>query len=127
MHIQTIRGNIYSYLRRTNEIVGGVADESDYTWRFNPLNQFNTMSEIEMFIIGITEQCNLRCTYCCYSGDYVNNRIHGSHTLTGRDIDDKGCCTPLIFLSFHGKGFKVLEYRTEGRENSSPSCLPVFM
>ena len=87
MHIQTIRGNIYSYLRRTNEIVGGVADESDYTWRFNPLNQFNTMSEIEMFIIGITEQCNLRCTYCCYSGDYVNNRIHGSHTLTGRDID----------------------------------------
>ena len=87
MHIQTIRRNIYSYLRRTNEIVGGVADESDYTWRFNPLNQFNTMSEIEMFIIGITEQCNLRCTYCCYSGDYVNNRIHGSHTLTGRDID----------------------------------------
>ena len=100
MHIQTIRGNIYSYLRRTNEIVGGVADESDYTWRFNPLNQFNTMSEIEMFIIGITEQCNLRCTYCCYSGDYVNNRIHGSHTLTGRDLIIYLCVHNLIFSGY---------------------------
>lgn len=88
MHIQTSIGNIYSYLRRTNELVGGIVDESDYVWRFNPLHQFNTMPEIDMFIIGITEQCNLRCTYCCYSGDYVNNRTHSEHTLTGKDIDD---------------------------------------
>lgn len=87
MHIQTSRGNIYSYLRRTNEIVGGIVDESDYTWHFNPLHPFKTMPDIEMFIIGITEQCNLRCTYCCYSGDYVNNRTHSKQTLTSRDID----------------------------------------
>lgn len=88
MHIQTSRGNIYSYLRRTNEIVGGIVYESDYIWRFDSLHQFTTMPVIGMFIIGITEQCNLRCTYCCYSGDYENNRTHNKLALTSRDIDD---------------------------------------
>lgn len=88
MFIRTSRGNTYSYLRRTNEIVGGIVDESDYIWRFNPVQPFNSMSEIEMFIISITEHCNLRCTYCCYSGDYENNRTHSRQVLTYKDIDE---------------------------------------
>lgn len=31
---------------------------------------------ITMFTIEITQQCNLRCTYCCYSGDYRGRRQH---------------------------------------------------
>lgn len=88
MNIRTCRGNHYSYLRRTNEIVGGIVDDNDYIWHFDSLSPFSTMADIEMFIIGITEQCNLRCTYCCYSGAYTNNRIHGSRALTFKEIND---------------------------------------
>ena len=40
------------------------------------------------------------------------HRHYCSTTYGDNATHDKGCCTPLIFLSFHGKGFKVLEYRT---------------
>lgn len=88
MNIRTCQGNHYSYLRRTNEIVGGIVDDNDYIWHFDSLSPFSAMADIEMFIIGITEQCNLRCTYCCYSGAYTNNRIHGSRALTFKEIND---------------------------------------
>lgn len=88
MHIKTSSGNIYSYLRQTNEIIGGIMEEQSYAWNFNPLASFYRMPEVDMFIIGITEQCNLRCTYCCYSGEYVNNRSHGMQSLSSNDIDD---------------------------------------
>lgn len=62
-------------------------EEQSYAWNFNPLASFYRMPEVDMFIIGITEQCNLRCTYCCYSGEYVNNRSHGMQSLSSNDID----------------------------------------
>lgn len=88
MQIKTTRGNIYSYIRQTNEIVCGYKDDSDYNWNFEPLDMFTSMPEVNMFIISITEQCNLRCRYCCYSGEYKNNRSHSYKHLTFNDIDD---------------------------------------
>lgn len=88
MQIETTRGNKYSYIRQTNEIVCGYKDDCDYNWNFEPLNIFTSMPEVNMFIISITEQCNLRCRYCCYSGDYKNNRSHSYNHLTSTDIDD---------------------------------------
>lgn len=88
MNIQTSSGHVYSYLRRTNEIVSGDINDSDFKWNFAPLQTFSAMPEVDMFIVGITEQCNLRCSYCCYSGEYKNNRTHGNRTLTSDDIDE---------------------------------------
>ena len=88
MQVKTCRGNIYSYLRQSNEIMGGVVDDDGYAWPFAPLEPFSSMPEVDMFILGITEQCNLRCTYCCYSGEYASNRSHSSHSMTREDIDD---------------------------------------
>ena len=88
MNITTISGNTYSYIRRTNEIVEGIVEEQSYDWNFAPLASFSAMMDVSMFIIGITEQCNLRCTYCCYSGLYENNRIHSTLRLTSSDIDE---------------------------------------
>lgn len=88
MNIQTSSGHVYSYLRRTNEIVSGDINDSDFKWNFAPLQSFSAMPEVDMFIVGITEQCNLRCSYCCYSGEYKNNRTHGNRTLTSDDIDE---------------------------------------
>lgn len=87
MNIQTSSGNIYSYLRRTNEIVSGIVEENDFVWKFEPLQDFSSLPNVDNIIISITEQCNLRCTYCCYSGKYKNNRVHSSLALCERDVD----------------------------------------
>lgn len=87
MHIQTIRQTYYSYLQRTNEIVVGEVEDNDYTWIFESCKRFNAMPYVDMFIIGITEQCNLRCSYCCYSGAYPNNRTHSTLSITEEDLD----------------------------------------
>lgn len=87
MNIQTSSGNIYSYLCRTNEIVSGEMEEY-VEWNFFPLHAFSAMTELSMFIIGITEQCNLRCSYCCYSGLYKNNRTHSTKGMSNADIDE---------------------------------------
>lgn len=108
MNITTLHNNTYSYLRQTNEIVQGVVDDSRYAWTFTPPSEFSSMSEVYMFIIAITEQCNLRCTYCCYSGEYEGNHTHNSRTLCEGDIQaiydfiDKTAKTKPIRISFYG-------------------------
>lgn len=86
MTIETSSHKVYSYLHSTNEIVSGVVKD-DYTWKFEPLKIFDELPMVDMVIIGVTEQCNLRCTYCCYSGKYKNNRLHSSRSLNQEDID----------------------------------------
>ena len=108
MNITTLHNNSYSYLRQTNEIVQGVVDDSCYAWTFMPPSEFSSMPEVYMFIIAITEQCNLRCTYCCYSGEYEGNHTHSSRTLCEDDIQaiydfiDKTAKTKPIRISFYG-------------------------
>ena len=87
MTIQTCHNNLYSYLQRTNEIVSGVVEENDFLWEFEPLKRFETMPNVDMFVISITEQCNLRCSYCCYSGIYTNNRSHSNLSMTEDDVN----------------------------------------
>lgn len=88
MSITTSSGNTYSFIRRTNEIVNGIVEEQGYKWNFAPLSMFSSMPDVNMFIIGITEQCNLRCTYCCYSGLYESNRSHSMNQMSSNDIDE---------------------------------------
>ena len=87
MFVETTKHNSYSYLRQTGEIVPGVVEDNSYVWTFEPLTSFSSMPELDMFILGITEQCNLRCTYCCYSGEYANNRPHSKKSMSCADID----------------------------------------
>lgn len=108
MNITTLHNNSYSYLRQTNEIVQGVVDDSRYAWTFTPPSEFSSMPEVHMFIIATTEQCNLRCTYCCYSGEYEGNHSHNSRTLCEGDIQAiydfiaKTAKTKPIRISFYG-------------------------
>lgn len=87
MFVKTTKHNTYSYLRQTGEIIPGVVTVDDYVWSFEPLKPFSAMPEVEMFILGITEQCNLRCSYCCYSGVYLNNRTHSARAMNRDDIE----------------------------------------
>lgn len=35
-----------------------------------------------MMILGLTERCNLRCEYCCFSGQFEGWRSHGTGSMT---------------------------------------------
>ena len=127
MNIQTSQGNIYSYLRQTNEIVPGVVDDNCYAWTFAPFTNFSALPEVYMFIISITEQCNLRCSYCCYSGSYSGNHSHGVKSLCEGDIEKiykfiKQTVAPgkSIRISFYGgeplTKYQLIQYAVkEGR------------
>ncbi len=39
-------------------------------------------SDVSSLVFGLTDKCNLRCTYCIYSGIYKNQRMHGSTTIS---------------------------------------------
>lgn len=122
MNIRTSNNNDYSYLRRTNEIVGGVVDESLPAWEFEPLKLFGSLPNLELFIIGITEQCNLRCTYCCYSGSYKGNRTHGTLSMSTDDID-----RTLAFIGQNAKGerFHITFYGGEPLANYDVLCYSI--
>lgn len=123
MYIQTSCGNIYSYLRQSNEIVSGFVEDALASWTFAPFVPFSVMPKIDSFILGITEQCNLRCTYCCYSGNYTNNRSHSTKSMSKADIDsvyefiDKISSNRHIRISFYGGepllNYSLIEYAVE--------------
>ena len=33
-------------------------------------------------VLNVTDQCNLRCEYCIYSGNYEGQRVHGTESMT---------------------------------------------
>lgn len=86
MKITTSSKHDYYYLPRTNEIIAE-PKEDNFEWIFKELSAFGELPNVDNFVISITENCNLRCTYCCYSGKYKNNRIHGTKSMSADDID----------------------------------------
>ena len=88
MIINTCKGNLYTYLQQTNEIINDVVDSDNFVWTFAPLQEFLELPNVDTYILSITEHCNLRCTYCCYSGDYKNNRKHSTSLMSTQDIDE---------------------------------------
>lgn len=116
MQITTTKGNVYTYSPRTNEIVLGEGiGICSNTFNFRPFAPFHELSNLSSFIINITEQCNLRCTYCCYSGIYENTRTHGRKSITGdiiptllKFINEYAAKYP-INISFYG-GEPMLHY-----------------
>lgn len=113
--VKTNNGNLYTYLRKTNEIVDGAIVESLSPLVFNKREMKREFSNLSVFTIAVTNKCNLRCTYCCYSGAYRNTRQHGSKSLLLSDIDsivsfigDYAKVFP-ITVSFYG-GECLLEY-----------------
>lgn len=116
MQVTTTKGNVYSYSPRTNEIVLGESiDSHDCVFHFKPIVSFREMPNLGSFIINVTEQCNLRCSYCCYSGIYENTRIHGNKSIGKDDVPDllefieNNARKHPINISFYG-GEPLLKY-----------------
>ena len=79
--VSTSAGNTYTYLRELNQIVSGYVNEKVIPISFGQRKQFDSFPKLCVFTIGLTTKCNLRCTYCCYSGAYRNSRTHGSSSM----------------------------------------------
>ncbi|MBC7361762.1 MAG: radical SAM protein [Candidatus Aminicenantes bacterium] len=41
----------------------------------------NSIANIKHLILEVTEKCNLRCSYCLYSGKYDSYRTHGGRSM----------------------------------------------
>ena len=118
MQVTTTKGNTYNYPPRTNEIVLGNSEspcKCTPTFKFKPFVQFCNLPNLDSFIINVTEQCNLRCSYCCYSGIYENTRTHGTKSIEEEDIPtlikfiDNHAAKKPINISFYG-GEPMLHY-----------------
>ena len=110
MLIKTNSNRIYSYSPSTNRILPNAheGEEIDYV-HFGISDEFN-FSRIGMYTIEITQECNLRCKYCCYSGAYANRRKHNGSTISYQNLercvefikahtpDD----VPVVYVSFYG-------------------------
>lgn len=60
---------------------------SEKNKKVTPVVHFNAPTKIDtdkitMFTIEMTQQCNLRCTYCCYSGNYRDRRPHNAKEIS---------------------------------------------
>lgn len=87
MQITTSLGNTYSYNPFDNSISEGLhKDIGQFQVMFKPLTEIKELNNIESYTIGVTEKCNLRCTYCCYSGMYPEHRSHDNNSLKVSDI-----------------------------------------
>lgn len=42
-----------------------------------------TLSNVSTLLLETTEECNLRCRYCVYSGKFDNKRVHGKEKMSG--------------------------------------------
>jgi len=91
MIIQTKSGTTYQYDYFSNriEIVeNDFPTEKEIRIEYLPTSEITTLPLLDAFVIETTRKCNLRCSYCCYSGNYRNVRIHEPVSLTEKQADD---------------------------------------
>lgn len=102
MHVTTSLNNKYFYSPRTNEIFLGDQECCDVNFHFKDFTPFQELPNVDQFIVNLTERCNLRCIYCCYSGAYEHHRSHSTSNLT-----DEGVDAVLTFIQNNAKKFPV--------------------
>lgn len=116
MTIETSNGYAYFYNSINNSIISGLTTDSHNNHiKFKPLEEISSLPEVCSFTIGVTEQCNFRCSYCCYSGKYREHRKHSSSKLSIESIKSiidfivKHSCRNEISVDFYG-GESLLEF-----------------
>lgn len=80
----TVSGKTMWYDVRTNKISRW---SSEVEYLSCPVALFdapkeNDFDNITKFTLEVTQQCNLRCTYCCYSGIYRDRRTHSQKEVS---------------------------------------------
>lgn len=78
--------------------------------------EHNAKRRLYQLILQVTQQCNLRCEYCAYSGIYEGNRVHSGNRMrfetAKRAIDfylEHSIDSPSVSIGFYG-GEPLLEF-----------------
>ncbi len=82
--VQSSLGNVYCYDNHTNSILKWTHSQGNSISKipiYEKKNEFNCMG-ISSYTIEITQKCNLRCSYCCYSGNYIDRHRHNENVIT---------------------------------------------
>ena len=116
MEVITSAGNRYFYQRNSNEIsLSPDVDDSEEIILLPP-ERFNLMPNVDTFVICLTTKCNLRCVYCCYSGQYRNTRTHGNESFAAKEnlnnlltFIDNTAFNKQIHIIFYG-GESIIEF-----------------
>lgn len=83
---KTIKGNYYFYNDDNCMVEQSDKNNEEILWgedcfelrRIDNKETKSILSQIQtkQLILNVTEDCNMRCQYCAYSGGYSNNRTH---------------------------------------------------
>lgn len=90
---------------------GGASSSNVYNWTLRPYRgaQYWGQALPNTLSFNVTEQCNIRCTYCYFTGGYGGNRKHNSSFIGSGDI------TAALKLFFAGQ-----------ERNKHPACVYFF-
>ena len=56
-------------------------DIQKMNWHFSSVYP-HASKKLSLFTIELTQQCNFRCSYCCFSGKYRDRREHGERSMS---------------------------------------------
>lgn len=91
MVIETSSGNRYCYDINNNRIdvlnEGGVSPIMSPIV-FGEVEKVESLPNIDTIILELTQNCNFRCSYCCYGGNYEGNRNHSSKVMSDEALDE---------------------------------------
>lgn len=117
MEVKTLSGVSYFYNKWTNgiEMEDSRVFKHQEGMKFQSVGLFDDFPSLDTFVLELTRKCNLRCSYCCYSGEYRNNRVHGMSSMKEYQIDlilsfiQKNHRKLPVYIGFYG-GESLLEY-----------------
>jgi len=59
---------------------------SEFRWGYSDSDIGALISgDLQQMSLGVTTQCNMRCSYCVYSGEFDGNRVHADGAMS-RDV-----------------------------------------
>lgn len=64
-----------------NNIIYGKEEETNCYQETDIQQMYDAFGTRQLFLL-ITQECNLRCKYCVYSGEYTNQRVHGKNKMS---------------------------------------------
>ena len=111
LEFETRQGNKYYYTSINNRIYPGRAPQNINTTDVEyVVSESYLLKKISTFTIEVTQKCNLRCKYCCYSGNYDNRRSHANVELSEKDLikcvefigENMDLESPYITICFYG-------------------------
>ena len=125
LELEAVRSSIQNKLLvpKSNEPLCYGFDETEFCKSFR--------KEMSHLMLGITENCNMRCHYCVYGGHYANERTHSAQTMTKEtgkaavDFFIRESKSDELILNFYGgepfTNFSVLQNIYDYAREKQPS------